>query len=63
MNLSKVAESSPLMTTPKQILQDVGIDTVIDVTGGIKRNNNAYAIADKVNSDKKGTNQQYFQKY
>ena len=39
------------------ILQGVGEDTIVDMTKSTKMNNNAYVIADKSNSDMKGTNQ------
>ena len=51
------------MDTLIKILQGVGTDTIIDMTKSMKMNNNAYVIADKENSDEKGTNQQYFKKY
>ena len=46
------------MDTLINILQGVGTDTIIDMTKSVKMNNNTYTIADKANSDKKGTNQQ-----
>ena len=60
VNLSKVAESSPLMDTLINILQGVEIDTSIDIVKSMKMNNNNYVIADKANSDKKGSNQKHF---